>query len=137
MNKGNSESWKFLKEVYDSKNLPFDSVDEFVFWGRSNVGKSSLINSLTNTNLAKVSRTPGRTKSLIFYELEGKIRLVDFPGYGFSKISKDHAIIKAFVYFTKMLLQLIKLKDFSLFVSGNCIGTSKKTLHILKMKVLD
>ncbi len=81
-------SWRFLKEVYDSKNLPFDSIAEFVFWGRSNVGKSSLINSLTNTNLAKISRTPGRTKSLIFYELNKKIRLVDFPGYGFSKISK-------------------------------------------------
>ena len=88
MIKGGSESWKFLKEVYDSKNLPFDSVAEFVFWGRSNVGKSSLINSLTNTNLAKISRTPGRTKSLIFYEFEKKIRFVDFPGYGFSKIPK-------------------------------------------------
>ena len=88
MIKGGSESWKFLKEVYDSKNLPFDSIAEFVFWGRSNVGKSSLINSLTNTNLAKISRTPGRTKSLIFYEFEKKIRFVDFPGYGFSKIPK-------------------------------------------------
>ncbi len=89
MYKSSSESWTFLKEVYHSKDLPPESLSEFVFWGRSNVGKSSLINSLTNTNLAKISRSPGRTRSLIFYELEKKIRLVDFPGYGFSTISQN------------------------------------------------
>ena len=72
MYKSSSESWTFLKEVYHSKDLPPESLSEFVFWGRSNVGKSSLINSLTNTNLAKISRSPGRTRSLIFYELEKK-----------------------------------------------------------------
>ena len=49
----------------------------------------NLIISLTNSNLAKISRSPGRTRSLIFYELEKKIRLVDFPGYGFSTISQN------------------------------------------------
>ena len=63
MYKSSSESWTFLKEVYHSKDLPPESLSEFVFWGRSNVGKSSLINSLTNSNLAKISRSPGRTRS--------------------------------------------------------------------------
>merc|ERR1711991_204411 len=56
-------------------------------WGRSNVGKSSLINLLTKKKLAKTSRTPGRTKSLVFFQYKKILRIVDFPGYGFSKIS--------------------------------------------------
>ena len=58
------------------------------FWGRSNVGKSSLINAVTKSKIAKTSKSPGRTRSLIFFQLEKKLRLVDFPGYGYSKIPK-------------------------------------------------
>ena len=78
---------KFLKEVYESKNLPEENLPEFVFWGRPNVGKSSLINSITS-KIAKTSKTPGRTRSLVFFEYRKKIRIVDFPGYGYSKIPK-------------------------------------------------
>ena len=63
-------------------------MPEFVFWGRSNVGKSSLINSITKSKIAKTSKTPGRTRSLVFFEFEKKIRIIDFPGYGYSKIPK-------------------------------------------------
>ena len=83
-----NENLKFLKEVFESRNLPEESLPEFVFWGRSNVGKSSLINSITKSKIAKTSKTPGRTRSLVFFEFEKKIRIVDFPGYGFSKIPK-------------------------------------------------
>ena len=83
-----NENLKFLKEVFESRSLPEESLPEFVFWGRSNVGKSSLINSITKSKIAKTSKTPGRTRSLVFFELEKKIRIVDFPGYGFSKIPK-------------------------------------------------
>ncbi len=83
-----NENLKFLKEVFESINLPKESLPEFVFWGRSNVGKSSLINSITKSKIAKTSKTPGRTRSLVFFEFEKKIRIVDFPGYGFSKIPK-------------------------------------------------
>ena len=83
-----NENLKFLKEVFESESLPEESLPEFVFWGRSNVGKSSLINSITKAKIAKTSKTPGRTRSLVFFEFEKKIRIIDFPGYGYSKIPK-------------------------------------------------
>ena len=76
-----NENLKFLKEVFETRSLPEESLPEFVFWGRSNVGKSSLINSITKSKIAKTSKTPGRTRSLVFFEFEKKIRIVDFPGY--------------------------------------------------------
>ena len=87
-----SEDWKFIKEVHSFKELPLDQIPEFIFWGRSNVGKSSLINSLTQKKIAKTSRTPGRTKSLVFFQYKNILRIVDFPGYGFSKISANQIL---------------------------------------------
>lgn len=78
----------FLKSVFKTMDYPKGNIDEIGFWGRSNVGKSSLLNCLTKTKIAKTSKTPGRTKSLNFFEVPNKIRLVDFPGYGFAKASK-------------------------------------------------
>ena len=69
-----NENLKFLKEVFESESLPEESLPEFVFWGRSNVGKSSLINSITKSKIAKTSKTPGRTRSLVFFEFEKKCR---------------------------------------------------------------
>src|SRR5687768_16228502 len=63
---------------------------EVGFVGRSNVGKSSLINALTGRNaLARVSHTPGRTQQLNFFDLGGRMILVDMPGYGFAQVSKE------------------------------------------------
>ena len=67
--------FRFIKEVFDLKSLPPQTLPEFVFWGRSNVGKSSLINSITNSNIAKTSKTPGRTRSLVFLNLEKNLVL--------------------------------------------------------------
>ena len=78
----------FLKSVFKVMDCPEGNIDEIGFWGRSNVGKSSLLNCLTKTKIAKTSKTPGRTKSLNFFEVPNKIRLVDFPGYGFARVSK-------------------------------------------------
>ncbi len=86
------KDWKFLIEAHRFSDFPQDEIPEFVFWGRSNVGKSSLINSVTRTKIAKISKTPGRTRSLNFFELERKFRIVDFPGYGFSKIPKKNEL---------------------------------------------
>ena len=60
--------WFFLNEVHSVSRLPNDNIPEFIFWGRSNVGKSSLINLLTRKKMAKTSKTPGRTKGLIFFQ---------------------------------------------------------------------
>ena len=87
----NSE-WFFLKEAHSLSGLPNDNIPEYIFWGRSNVGKSSLINLLTKKNLAKTSKTPGRTKSLVFFQFKKQFRIVDFPGYGFSYISEKKVI---------------------------------------------
>lgn len=69
--------------------LPPDSLTEVAFAGRSNVGKSSLINALTGRNtLARTSNTPGRTQELNFFDLGGRLVLVDMPGYGFAQAPK-------------------------------------------------
>ena len=111
-----NENLKFLKEVFESRNLPEESLPEFVFWGRSNVGKSSLINSITKSKIAKTSKTPGRTRSLVFFELEKKIRIVDFPGYGFSKIPKFNEfkidrLIENYLYQRKIIKFIFLLID--------------------------
>jgi len=81
----------FIWGTADIKSLPPQSLPEVAFVGRSNVGKSSLINALTGRNaLARTSHTPGRTQELIFFEVPGKkdLRLVDMPGYGYAKAPK-------------------------------------------------
>jgi len=78
---------KFLLSCPSLKGCPDDNGYEVIFVGRSNAGKSSAINTLTEQKkLAKVSRTPGRTQHLVFFELDEQRRLVDLPGYGYAKV---------------------------------------------------
>ena len=82
----------FLKSAPALQHLPNADVPEVAFAGRSNVGKSSLLNALTNRNgLARTSNTPGRTQELNFFDVGDplRFRLVDMPGYGFAKAPKD------------------------------------------------
>ena len=97
------ENWKFLTEAHKFNDLPQDEIPEIVFWGRSNVGKSSIINAITNRkSLATTSNKPGHTKKIFFYFIDNKFILSDLPGYGFAKISKrktEHLSNLIYLYF--------------------------------------
>ena len=85
----NFENVQFLQSVYSLKSLPDDLYSEIAFAGRSNVGKSSLINRLVNRkNLVKTSSKPGKTQSLNYFVVDDKLYFVDLPGYGFAKVPK-------------------------------------------------
>jgi len=80
----------FLLGAAALKQVPDDDLPEIAFAGRSNVGKSSLINALTGRkSLARTSNTPGRTQQINFFDLGGRLMIADLPGYGFAKAPKD------------------------------------------------
>jgi GTP-binding protein len=82
------EHQQFIKSVYSLDDLPKNRLPEVILCGRSNVGKSSFINSLFNRkNLAKISSTPGKTRSINYYSIDDKFYIVDLPGYGYAKTS--------------------------------------------------
>jgi GTP-binding protein len=86
---------RFLAAATDVSHFPEPTIPEVAFLGRSNVGKSSVINSLVGTKLARTSSTPGRTRSINFFEIRwpGKPRpeviFADLPGYGYAKLSRE------------------------------------------------
>ena len=83
-------SCQFFAGSTELANLPAPNLPEVAFAGRSNVGKSSLINALTGQSaLARTSRTPGRTQQLNFFNLGDRMTLVDMPGYGYARASKS------------------------------------------------
>jgi GTP-binding protein len=80
-------SAEFFKSAFQEADWPNDRKPEIAFLGRSNVGKSSLINSLLGTHgLARTSSTPGRTQSLNFFSVNNQFRFVDLPGFGYAKV---------------------------------------------------
>ena len=82
------EKQEFTRSVYKLSQIPKDNLPEIILCGRSNVGKSSFINSLFNRkNLAKTSSTPGKTRSINFYNIDDKFYFVDLPGFGYAKTS--------------------------------------------------
>jgi GTP-binding protein len=83
-------SAEFLKSAFKETDWPRDARPEIAFMGRSNVGKSSVINSLLGVrNLARTSSTPGRTQSLNFFTINDSFRFVDLPGFGYARVPKD------------------------------------------------
>ena len=86
---------RFLAAATDAAHFPAPSLPEVAFLGRSNVGKSSVINSLVGTKLARTSSTPGRTRSINFFEIrwpgkpQPELIFADLPGYGYAKISRE------------------------------------------------
>jgi GTP-binding protein len=81
---------EFLKSAFKEDDWPKDPKPEIAFLGRSNVGKSSLINSLLSVHgLARTSSTPGRTQALNFFQINDRFRFVDFPGFGYARVPKE------------------------------------------------
>lgn len=82
-------SAEFVKSAFERAHWTTDGLPEISFLGRSNVGKSSLLNSLLNRKaLARTSNTPGRTQSINFFLVNGRLYFADLPGYGYAKVSK-------------------------------------------------
>lgn len=96
---------------------PEANVPEIAFAGRSNVGKSSLLNLLTNRrNLARISGNPGKTRTINFYRINDEFRIVDLPGYGYAKISRSQSegwgeMIEMYLEGRPTLLKVIQLVD--------------------------
>ena len=81
---------EYIKSCVKAEHYPTDGLPEMIFAGRSNVGKSSFINSLTNRkHLARVSSRPGKTQTLNFYNINDMMCLVDVPGYGYAKVNRS------------------------------------------------
>ncbi len=97
---------------------PDDTKPEIIMAGRSNVGKSSFINTITNVNgLAKVSSTPGKTRTLNFFNVNDEVRLVDVPGYGFAKVAEKiretfAEMIETYLQKRKNLKGMVLLVDY-------------------------
>jgi len=84
------EQAHYLLSAHNARQLPDDGGYEVAFAGRSNAGKSSALNALTRQNsLARVSKTPGRTQQLVFFQVQPERYLVDLPGYGYAKVPQD------------------------------------------------
>ena len=96
-------SCEFIAAANNMHVLPPEGLPEICFAGRSNVGKSSLVNALTGRKaLARTSQTPGRTRQLIFFDLASRLQLVDLPGYGYASAPKTD--IKAWTTLTRRFL---------------------------------
>ena len=108
---------RFLISVFDLKQLPAPEIPEIAFAGRSNVGKSSLLNRLIKRrNLVKTSAKPGKTQSLNFFLLDNCIYLVDLPGYGYARVSQKtqaawQDLITAFLETRKNLKCVVVIVD--------------------------
>lgn len=119
----NSEC-KFIAGAATFDQIPYSKLPEIAFVGRSNVGKSSLINSLVGKNCARVSKTPGRTQQINFFTLGNKISLVDLPGYGYAAVSKQtrlhwDSLIINYLKHRKNLMRIFLLIDSKLGIKQN------------------
>lgn len=113
----NFQNAQFETSAVNKQGYPKSDMIEFAFAGRSNVGKSSMINKVLNRkSLARVSGTPGKTITINFYNIDKKIYLVDLPGYGYAKRSKEEvekwgSMMEDYLANREQLVQTILLVD--------------------------
>ena len=108
---------EFLKSAAEMSQCPEDTGREVAFAGRSNAGKSSVLNTLTqNKKLARTSKTPGRTQLINYFELDAEHRLVDLPGYGYAKVERTvkdrwQKTLEQYLQFRESLVGLVLIMD--------------------------
>lgn len=121
-----------MRGVASLADLPPDELPEIAFAGRSNVGKSSLVNALTGRKtLARTSHTPGRTQQINFFTLGGRLMLVDLPGYGYARASKTD--IKSWTALVKDYLRgRVGLRRVCLLLDARR-GAARNDLEIMDM----
>ena len=120
----------FLLSATNERQFPKEELPEFSFIGRSNVGKSSLINSIFEKKIALTSNTPGKTRQINFFNHHNKFLITDLPGYGFAKLSKKEAYnISLFV--SNYLENRLNLKLLFVLIDHS-IGPKKTDLEFLK-----
>ncbi|HEY8405372.1 MAG TPA: ribosome biogenesis GTP-binding protein YihA/YsxC [Acholeplasma sp.] len=127
---------EYIKSFVDIKDIPSDGFPHVLLLGRSNVGKSSLINAITNRkSLARVSATPGKTITLNMYLLNESMYLVDAPGYGYAKRSKTQAasfikMIRNYVAKCPNLNKIFLLIDFKVGPTENDLETYQSLIKL-------
>lgn len=108
---------QFISSIYDASKIPNEPLPHVILCGRSNVGKSSFINSLFNRrDLAKISSSPGKTRSINFYKVDNLFFMVDLPGYGYAKVSKSERekwgkLVKDYIYQAKQIVLAFHIID--------------------------
>jgi GTP-binding protein len=108
---------RFILFDPNGEGWPRIELPQAAFAGRSNVGKSSLLNALTGqSGLARVSRTPGRTRGIAFFEIEGRFAFADLPGYGFARVSREEreawrALVEGYFSSCRLLRKVYLLVD--------------------------
>ena len=114
----NTHNAEILLSAANKSHYPQDEIPEIALAGRSNVGKSSFINTLLNRkNLARTSGKPGKTQLLIFFNIDNQLRFVDVPGYGYAKVSKTERakwgrMIEEYLTTRENLRAVVSLVDF-------------------------
>jgi len=137
----------FLGSFCDICKIPNADLPECCFVGRSNVGKSSIINAITKTKkLAKISKTPGRTQSVNLFEINKTVNIVDLPGYGYARVSKNTReqlsnLIESYISNRDNLIKIFVLIDCKVGIKNSdidifdLITSSNKNFSIVLTKI--
>ena len=120
---------KFVGSFETVKSLPKTQFAEYAFVGRSNVGKSSLINAIVGEKVARTSNTPGRTQSLNLFNYNDKVIIVDLPGYGYARASKETAL-RWLERFEEYLLNRSQLRRLFVLIDSR-IGPKDSDLELM------
>ena len=138
---------KFLGSFNSYEQTPSENFPECCFIGRSNVGKSSIINNITRSKkLARTSKTPGRTQNINLFSINNKINIIDLPGYGYAKISKTKReelsiLIQNYLINRENLLEIFVLIDCKVGIKDididtlDIISETKKKFSIILTKI--